>query len=446
MCAPSCRWFVSLSRNTPVAIVGGGISGLSASYYLGRRGIDSTVIEARPFLGGILRTEQIEGCTVETGADSWLAAKTSAAVLARELGLGSELIGSNDSVRRTWILKHGSLLPFPEGMQLVAPTRFEPIWHSQLFQPSTKLRMAFDWFRRPTRRPLPERSVAAFVRDHFGQEAVDYVADPLLTGIYGGDADELSASSVVPKLVEHERLHGSLVRGLRTVKRTGSIFQSLRGGLGSLPAALTPRNVIHGRVEQIERTSDGFRLRLNGDWLEAPSLILACESHESARLLTAIHPELSLRLSEIHHSTGHIAAMGFRRSEMTHPLNGFGFLVPKREGRNLTAATWVSSKFPERAPADIALIRAFFREKPADALTELRDVMGIGADPLFLRLYEWPDSLAQYRVGHAARVAAIDACVQAVPGLQLIGNAYHGVGIPDCIKLAKETAERFPAK
>jgi oxygen-dependent protoporphyrinogen oxidase len=443
MCAPWCRWFVSLSRNTPIAIVGGGISGLAAAYYLARRSVASIVIEARPFLGGILRTEHVAGCTVEAGADSWLASKTAAAELAGELGL--ETIGSNDRIRRTWILKQGRLIPFPDGMQLVAPTRFGPIWSSRLFRPSTKFKMARDWFRLPTAQPLPERSVAAFVKDHFGQEAVDYVAEPLLTGIYGGDANELSASSAIPKLVAHERAHGSLVRGLRTARHTQSVFQSLRGGLGLFAEALAPKAVLHGRVDQIERAAEGFRLRVNGDWLTAREVVLACESHQAAPLVEPLDPALATLLREIRHSSGHIAAIGFRRSELRHPLNGFGFLVPQREGRNLTAATWVSSKFPDRAPEDVALIRAFFRQKPGDPAAELRQIMGTTAEPLFLRTYDWPDSLAQYRVGHAGRVAAIEAQVKHTPGLHLIGNAYHGVGIPDCIRLAKSLAERLPS-
>jgi protoporphyrinogen/coproporphyrinogen III oxidase len=434
---------VSSSPNIPVAIVGGGISGLAAAYYLSKRGIASTLIEARPFLGGILHTEHIEGCTVEAGADSWLASKTSAAELARELGLGSDIIGSNDEVRRTWIWKGGELIPFPEGMQLVAPTRFGPIWRSRLLSPSTKLRIALDWLRPPTGKLAPERSIATFVGDHFGREAVDYVAEPLLTGIYGGDVNDLSASSVVPKLVEHERVHGSLVRGLITAKHSGSLFQSLRGGLGALPGALRPASVIHGRVEQIARAENGFKLRVNADWLMAREIVLACEAHQTARLVEEIDPVLATWLSKIRHSTGHIAAMGFRRAEVRHPLDGFGFLVPRREGRNLTASTWVSSKFPERAPPEMALIRAFFREKPADPLADLREIMGIKAEPVFIRSYEWPASLAQYSVGHAGRIAAIEVQVSRTKGLHLIGNAYHGVGIPDCIALAKQTADRI---
>ncbi len=432
---------MSSSRNTPVAIVGGGLSGLTAAYYLKQRGIPATVIEARPYLGGILRTEHVEGCTVEAGADSWLAAKPAAAELLRELGMGGEVVGSNDHARRTWIWKRGELIPYPDGMHLVSPTRLGPVWRSRLFSSETKTRMTLDVLR-PPGKARPERSVGALVEEHFGREAVDYLAEPLLTGIYGGDVHELSASSAIPKLVEHERVHGSLVRGLRTAKHAGSVFQSLRGGLGALPDALRPEAVLHGRVEKMERVGGAFELRVNGDVLAAREVILACESHEAARL--APEPLAGL-LRAIRHSTGHIAAMAFRRSEMRHPLNGFGFLVPKCEGRNLTASTWVSSKFPERAPAELALLRAYFRTQPSDPVAELRDIMGFEAEPVFVRMWEWPDSLALYTVGHATRVAAIEAEASRIPGLHLAGNAYHGVGIPDCIRLAKKVAETVGA-
>ena len=323
-------------------------------------------------------------------------------------------------------------------MQLVRPTRFGPILRSQLFSPATKCRMLLDWFRRPGA-PQPERSVAAFVGGHFGREAVEYLAEPLLRGIYGGSPADLSASSVLPKLVAQERVNGSLVRGLKPAATQGSIFQSLRGGLSSLTEALTPASVIRGAAERIERFSSAYRVRVMGDWVDGANVFVACESHNAARLLQPVDPDLAMQLAQIRHSSGHIAVLAFRRAELRHPLNGFGFLVPEVEGRNLMACTWMSSKFPERAPREIALLRAFFREKPSDLLSDLREIMQTDAEPLFTRTYEWPDSLPQYSVGHARRVADIEARVEALPGLYLIGNAYHGVGIPDCVRLARDT-------
>jgi len=398
--------------------------------------VESCVFEARPVLGGLLRTEQIEGCTVEGGADSWLAAKPWARDLAAEVGLAGEVLGSNDALRKTWISRAGKLLPYPDGMQLVAPSRLTPILRSQLFGFGTKMRMIADWFRLPGAN-RPDESVAQFVRRHFGQEAVNYLAEPLLTGIYGGDPEVLSARSVLPRLVERERAQGSLIRGLHPAAITGSVFESMRGGLGQLVEALRPERVLHATVQALEREGEGFRLRVNGDWFAASQVILACEAHRSGQL---VHPTLGELLAGIRHSSGHIVAMGFRGLAR---LRGFGFLVPKVEGRNVTAATWVSTKFSGRAPEGMQLIRAFYRETSPDPVRELRELMGFREDPVFTRAYEWSHSLPQYAVGHEARVAEIEERVKQIPGLHLIGNAYHGVGIPDCVRLAKSTAERL---
>ena len=409
-----------------VAIVGGGISGLAAAYYLRRAGIETILFEPRPFLGGLLHTEYIQDCIVETGADSWLAAKPWAAGLARELGL--ELIGSNDAARRTLIRKNGRFIAFPEGMQLVAPTRFGPILQSPLLSGATKLRMLLDWFR-TSPAPQQERSVAVMVRDHFSQEAVDYIAEPILSGIYGGSPEDLSAQSVLPKLCEHERKHGSLVRSLHSPAPRGPIFETVRDGLGRLVERLRPPNVIRARVEKVEPG----RLHASGEWIDARDIIVACESHEAARIID------NPLLAPIRHSSAWITALGYPRLK----LEGFGALIPAREGGDLMAATFMDNKFPHRVALGLSQIRAFFRERPRDPVASVRDAFGITADPLFVRSYEWPLSLPQYSVGHAQRVREIETSVP--PGLHLIGNAWRGVGIPDCVRLAKEAAEKIIA-
>ena len=400
---------------------------------------ETVVIEPAAKLGGVLRTEHIQGCIVEQGADAWLTSKPWAAELARELGL--ELQGSNDAARGTFIWKRGELIPFPDGMQLVTPTAMMPILRSKLLSPYTKFRMGMDWFGKAKRFAERERTVGALVADHFGMEAVDYIAEPLLSGIYGGDPFELSASSVLPKLVERERKTGSLVRGASVEKREGALFTTVRDGLDKLIGALTPKEWVRGAAEQIERGDGAWRVRVSGDWIEADRVIVACETHRAAKLM----PELG-SLARFRHSSAAAVSLGFRREDVTHPLNGFGMLVPKVERRKITACTWMNTKFPHRVAEGLVLLRCFLTDvRSADeelvefARKELRETMGVTAAPVFQTVARWPKSLPLYEVGHEKRVAETERLIAGLPGLQLIGNAFHGVGIPDCVKLAKRT-------
>jgi protoporphyrinogen/coproporphyrinogen III oxidase len=428
-----------VSSNRKTVIIGGGISGLTAAHYTAG---EAVIIEAAPRLGGILRTEHVQGCVVEQGADSWLTSKPWAAELARDLGLADQLTGSNDAARGTFIWKKGELIPFPDGMQLVTPTAAMPILRSKLLSPYTKMRMGMDWFRKPKRFPERERTVGAMVADHFGIEAVDYIAEPLLSGIYGGDPFELSASAVLPKLVERERKTGSLVRGATVEKREGALFTTMRDGLEKLIIALTPEKWVRGAAEQIERVGAGYRVKANGDWMDADRVIVACESHQAAKLM----PELG-SLGRFRHSSASAVSLGFRREDVAHPLNGFGMLVPKIERRKMTACTWMNTKFPHRVAPGLALLRVFLPglslgddEMVELARAELKETMDVSAAPLFSTVSRWPKSLPLYEVGHEKRVAETERLLAALPGLQVIGNAFHGVGIPDCVKLAKRAA------
>jgi protoporphyrinogen/coproporphyrinogen III oxidase len=428
---------VSSDRRT--IIVGGGISGLTAAHYCAG---ESIVIEAEPRLGGVLRTEHVQGCVVEQGADSWLTSKPWAAELTRELGLGDRLIGCNEAGRRTFIWKNAEAVPFPDGMQLVSPTRLLPVLRSKLLGPSTKMRMTLDWFRKPKHFAERERTVGAFVADHFGMEAVDYIAEPLLSGIYGGDPFELSATCVLPKLVERERKHGSLVRSVNREKPEGPVFTTIRDGLEKLVEALAPDNWVRGRAEQIVRVDGGYRVRVNGDWLEGDRVIVACETHEAANLM----PELE-SLRRFRHSSASAVSLGFRRENVAHPLDGFGVLVPKCERRKISACTWMNTKFPHRVAEGLVLLRCFFSDvKSGDeemieiARTELQALMGVSAAPVFTTVSRWPKSMPLYEVGHEKRLAETGRLLERLPGLKLVGNAYHGVGIPDCVRLAKRTA------
>jgi oxygen-dependent protoporphyrinogen oxidase len=454
-----------------VAIVGGGISGLSTAYYLARGGIASTIVESRPRLGGVIQTERVDGCTVEAGPDSFLSAKPAALDLIGELGLGSEVIGSNDHLRRTYVRRRGRLVPLPDGLMMMVPTRILPMLASPLVGAGTKLRMGLELFRSPKPRPA-DQSVAEFIREHYGREAVDYLAEPLLSGVYGGDPAELSVHSVLGRFVELAERYGSLSRGMlaerskaaRAHAEPAPLFRTLKGGLqqmtDAVAAAIAGRACVrHARVETVERTAAGFHLLIDGDWLDADRLVVATEAHCAARYLAPVDGRLAELLGAVPYSSSMTVALGFDAADFAGSLpDGFGFLVPRVERRRLVACTWVGTKFPHRAPESKLVARCFLGgwQDPAildqsdEAVLaivreELRDIAGVAAQPRFHRIFRWPRSMAQYTVGHAARLAEIEARAAAIPGLYLAGNAYQGIGIPDCIRMGKAAAEAIAA-
>lgn len=441
----------SPSPSHPVLIVGGGISGLATAWYLRKAGIAATIVERRPRLGGVITTEVVEGCVIEGGPDSFLAAKPAALELIRELGLADEVIGSNDERRITYILRRQRLVPMPDGLMMMVPTKAWPMIKSPLVGWGSKLRMGLEYFRRPATHP--DRSVADFIEDHFGREAVDYIAEPLLAGVYGGDPAALSANSTLTRFVDMERTTGSLTRAmLAAPKHSGeSLFKTLKRGLGSLVTALnpTPDSVIQGEAEAWEPAagrSDGHaRVRVNGNWLTTKHLVLACPAYEAARLVSPAFAPVAALLGKVGYTSSVTMAFGFRRGEFNDPLNGFGFLVPRRERGALVACTWVGTKFEHRVPESHALLRCFLTSEadPDDVLAELRRIMGFRADPAFVRISSWPQSMAQYTIGHTERQKVLEDLTGAIPGLHLVGNAYQGIGLPDCIRLGKLAAERI---
>ena len=449
-----------------VAIIGGGISGLSTAYYLSKAGVTCTLIEARPSLGGVIQTERVHNCVVEAGPDSFLSIKPWATALIRELGMEADVIGSNDRDRKTFIRKRGRMVERPDGVQMLVPTKILPMAVSPLVSWPTKFRMALEWFRRPREVAERDRSVAEFVEDHYGREAVDYLAEPLLAGIYGGDPAELSVSSVLPRFVELERKYGSLTRGVLAERPAIDgpklpLFRTLRGGLGSLVeavsrAAASTATFVHGSVDSLERRGGGFRLHVAGDWLEADRVVLACEAHQAARLTAEIDARVSALLASVGYSSSMTVALGFDRDAVRPQMQGFGFLVPKRERGRLLACTWVGNKFADRVPESLALLRCFLGGVGGDSALredddatvsavreELREIAGVMAEPVFARVFRWPRSMAQYTVGHGERIQELEARLDSLPGLMVAGNAYHGIGVPDCIRMGKQAAERI---
>jgi oxygen-dependent protoporphyrinogen oxidase len=449
---------------TPVENVG--ISGLSAAYYLNKSGNSCTIVESRPRLGGVIQTEQVEGCVIEGGPDSFLSVKPAALELIREVGLSDDVIGSNDHLRKTFVRRNGRLIALPDGLMMMVPTRILPLVTTGLIGWGTKIRMGLELFRAPKMRAADE-SVAEFIEEHYGREAVDYLAEPLLSGVYGGSPQALSVRSVLPRFAEMAEQYGSLTRGVLVErakakgKASQPLFRTLKGGLGQMVDAVSraitgSAEVLQGRAEAVERTASGFRVKVACDWLEAEHLVIACEAHNAAPLLSAVDGRVTELLGMVPYSSSMTVAVGYNAADLAHPPEGFGFLVPKKERKKLVACTWVGTKFSHRVPPDKIVARCFLGgmegagvlEEPDESIVaavtdELCEIAGIGARPLFSRIFRWPQSMAQYRVGHRARQSEVEARVAAVPGLHLAGNAYYGIGIPDCIRLGKAAAEKI---
>lgn len=436
-----------------VAIVGGGIAGLSAAYYLQKAGVEFEVFEQRRRFGGVISTERTpEGFLIEGGPDSFLSVKPAAIELARELGLGNDLIASNDHQRKTYIVHRNRLIAIPDGMQLMIPTRSWPVIASPLFSVATKLRIVREMLFPPE--PLAEgkdESVAGFVARHFGQEMVERLADPLLAGVYGGDCSRLSARAVLPMMVSMEARDRSLVRGaLRARAHAGStqpLFTTLRGGMSQLVDRLVaqlPQPVLWPKmgVASLARTAKGWDFATE----HFSNLILALPAHAAAALLWPLDPALSALLGKISYTSCITVALAYPQLDLPP---GFGFLVPRSENRRMIACTFVHRKFDHRAPAGTALLRIFITsglDDTDDAIlaavrAELRAILGIAGEPLLTRISRWPQAMPQYDVGHLDHVAQIAQRVAQLPGLSLIGNAYNGVGVPDCIRGAKAAAD-----
>jgi oxygen-dependent protoporphyrinogen oxidase len=457
---------------TRIAIIGGGISGLTAAFTLEEQrragAVEYALYESSPQLGGVLRTEHVDGCIVEAGPDSFITEKPWAADLCRTLGLGDQLIGSNDVDRKTYILVRGRLIPMPDGLMFLVPTKILPTGFSPLFSWTTKLRMAQELLH-PPRSGAADESVASLVERHYGAEMVDRLADPLLSGVYGGEAANLSVRAVLPRFAEMERAHGSLGRAMlaarkkmpRPANKTATpLFTSLKNGMQQLVETLVPRlnpaSLITGvTVQSIQPRTGGWSVSagLKSDHFNA--VIIALPARAAAKLLAPCCPELSTELGAIGYSSSITVGLGYDRSVRESLPPGFGFLVPRSEGKRLLAATFVHNKFPHRAPGDRALLRCFFAGPNAESVwqlsddaivalvrNELQQILGVRAVPLFARVYKWKSAMAQYGVGHLERLDRIERLRQQLAGLALAGNGFRGIGVPDCVRSGADAAKQ----
>lgn len=449
-----------------VIILGGGISGLASAYFLSKKGLSSTIVEEAPRLGGLIRTGTVRGCQLEAGPDSYISTKPEATALARELSdLGNEIIGTNDAARRIFVVRNGSLAPFPTGMVMMAPGNMRAALESELFSDSTKRALLRERFYKPRER-RQDISVADFVIDHFDSSILEYVTEPLLTGVYGGEAAKLSAQSVLPRFLDYERSYGSLVRAVRQERKKaaangGNLFLSFRRGMQSLPDSLvnatTPAvTKVSGEATAVEKRNGRWAVTAGHSTAEAKYLVVCLPTHRAAPLFEKSLPELAAELSAIPYTSAISVNLVFDRSSVKHPLDGFGFLVPRSERRQIAAATWINTKFPERVAPGLVALRAFIVDRDADALHpesdetiaavargEFRRLMGIEAAPVESVVARWPLSMPQYVVGHAERYRRIRTLTAREQGLFLVGNAYEGIGIPDCIRLAQQAVAQI---
>jgi len=464
-----------------VAVIGAGIAGLAAAHQLLERSAEANepleilIFESGSRLGGIIETCERDGFLLERGPDSFITEKPVAIQLAQRLGLESHLIQTNEKHRRSFIVRGNRLVPVPAGFQLIAPTRLWPFLNSEILSWSGKARMALDLvLPRLNINGATDESLAQFIRRRLGQEALDRVAQPMVGGIYTADPEKLSLQATMPRFIEMERRHRSIIRALRkrqqlpnvsdesqTQGARYSLFVSFDRGMQLLVERLAEKLATIGialrtRVTAVvwDMTARQWQVCAeNGPAIAVDAVCLAVPAYTAASLLAETDVLLAAGLNQITYESTATLNLAYRRADVPHPLDGFGFVVPFVEKRSLIACTFSSVKFAGRAPQDAVLLRAFVggamqselvelddAEMTARVRADLRDLLGIQSEPLFVEISRWRRSMPQYEVGHLARVKTIAARVAALPGLALAGNAYEGVGIPDCIRSGEAAA------
>ncbi len=467
------------TRNHRIVVIGGGLSGLTTAYRiverarLERRPVEVVVLEAKDRIGGTISTRRADGFTIEYGPDSFITNKPQALALCESLGLRDRLLGTDPHHRRSFVIREGRLLPVPEGFVLMAPNRLGPILTSPILSLKGKLRLLLDLVRPRRSEDDDDESLASFVKRRLGREALDRLVQPLVGGIYTADPNELSVKATLPQFVEMERVHGSLIRGAlhqarqaRWAERHASgarygMFVTLSEGMDTLPralaAALPPGSVRTStsvrRVSRNEPASPWLVELLDGPPIEADVVVLSTEAHASARLLDGVDPDLALQLRAIPYASSAIINVAYPRDRVSHPLDGFGFVVPAIEKRSILAASFLSVKFPSRAPAGTVLMRIFVGgatqpelfDRDDEALktivrAELHELLGTHGEPLFIEVARHPRSMPQYTLGHLDRVAALRRRASRIPRMILGGNAFDGVGIPDTVRAAEAAA------
>ncbi|GAA0410240.1 protoporphyrinogen oxidase [Streptomyces luteireticuli] len=457
------------NRAHHVAVIGGGISGLTAALRLLEGGARVTVLEATDRLGGKLLAGEVAGVPVDLGAESMLARRPEAVDLARAVGLGERLQPPATATAGVWT--RGGLRPLPKGQMMGVPGDLDALAASGVLSPEGLAAVARDADLPPTEIG-DDVAVGAYVAERLGHEVVDRLVEPLLGGVYAGDSYRTSMRAAVPKLFEAARAHRSLTEAVRALSAAapaqgGPVFAGLAGGVGTLPGAVARAVRAAGGeirtgapVAGLERTADGWRLDLDGAYATADAVVLATPAHDAARLLAPVARAAAGELAEIDYASMALVTLAFRRADVAGLPAGSGFLVPPRDGRRIKASTFASNKWGWIAEADpeVFVLRTSLgrygdetdllrgdEELVRLSLTDLRDAVGLSATPLESRVTRWDRGLPQYPVGHLDRVARVRAAVAALPGLRVCGAAYDGVGIPSCVSGARRAAEELLA-
>lgn len=464
-----------------IAVIGGGISGLAAAHRVtelaasaGAPAIELVLFEAAQRLGGVMGTDYRDGYVLEHGPDSFISEKPWALALSERLGMTENLVRTNDQFRRNFVVHDGELHALPDGFLMMAPTRFLPLVQSRLFSWPGKLRMGFDLVlpRGPER---SDESLGSFVRRRLGQEALERVVQPLVGGIYTADPEHLSLAATMPRFLEMERKQRSIIAAMWSQMRRAnaghtsgarwSLFVSVDRGMQGLVDAITRRLPpgfarLGVDVRAVTRSEGGssWQIDTGKELVQADAVIVAAPAPHAARVLRSLSPEIAHELEGIAYASSATVSLAFRRSEIANPLDGFGFVVPHIERRGIIACTYTSVKYPGRAPEGGVLLRAFVggalqeelverddAELVAIVRSELRSLLGITAEPVLTNIHRHTRAMPQYRVGHLDRMARIDKELVRNPGLYLAGNAYRGVGVPDCIHSGETAAEQAVA-
>jgi protoporphyrinogen/coproporphyrinogen III oxidase len=466
---------MSAARPRRVAMIGGGIAGLAAAHRLVtlEPSTEVALFEASDRLGGVLRTDAVDGYLVERSADSFVTNVPGAITLCRELGIEDALIETEASRRKAWVVREGKLHPVPAGFQLMTPSQLWPLATSPLLSFGGKLRVLREYFIKP-RRDEADESLESFVVRRLGREAFDRLVQPLVAGIFTADPAKLSMRAALPKFCELEAKHGGLIRaarragGAEKAEQRGAsgarygLFVAPRGGMRQLVDAAVAKLPVAGirlnsPVASLEKVSAGWSISTVGGAAEMfDAVVVALPAPHAARLLIQADAGLAAELAAIPYAGASIVISGYELRQIEKPLDAFGFVVPEIERRSILAASFSSRKFPGRAPEGCVLIRTFvggatrpdLMRKSDDELRaivarELAELIGARGEPNLSLVQRWEGAMPQYHVGHVDRVRRIDERVAGHPGLYLAGNAYRGVGIPQCIASGRAAAERL---